>query len=219
VKLRGFRIELDEIESVLIQHPQIDNVVVNKFVDPNDERLVAYIVSNTSDLSSDTVRAHLRNKLPEYMVPTVYTFIDELPLSSNGKVDRRQLPTPQISDVAHTSMMMARNETEKQLAKIWKNVLKIDSVGIHDNFFDLGGHSLLMMQVYQQLMECHDDKISMMELFRHPSIAQLSQHLDQLPDKDQSKDQTVDLSSIQQRVQQQRIARHRNKKRQGIHAS
>jgi len=219
VKLRGFRIELDEIESVLIQHPQIDNSVVNKFVDADDERLVAYIVSNDPNLSSDTVRAHLRSKLPEYMVPTVYTFIDELPLSSNGKVDRRQLPTPQISDVTHNNMMMARNETEKQLAQIWKNVLKIDNVGIHDNFFDLGGHSLLMMQVHQQLMECHDDKISMMELFRHPTIAQMSQHLDQLPDKDQAKTQAIDLSSIQQRAQQQRIARHRNKKRQGIHTS
>src|SRR5207302_4052286 len=144
VKLRGFRIELGEVEAVLRTHPEVAECVVVPYGRDDHRRLVAYVVSGgASDMES--LRIHLRAQIPEYMVPSVFVQLPQLPLMANGKVDRKALPAP---DVKKEKRYVAPvTETECTLALIWAEVLDIERVGLEDDFFDLGGHSLLGTQV------------------------------------------------------------------------
>jgi acyl-coenzyme A synthetase/AMP-(fatty) acid ligase/acyl carrier protein len=154
VKVRGFRIELGEIEAVLTKHAAVRQAVVNVREDrPGDQRVIAYIVPAPDHMVTATeLRQHLRTQLPEYMIPQHVVELDALPVTPNNKIDRQLLPAPfSIGAPPEETYVAPRTETEKLLAKIWQEALGVEHVGIHDNFFDLGGHSLLSMQVIARI--------------------------------------------------------------------
>ncbi|MGA9380778.1 MAG: amino acid adenylation domain-containing protein, partial [Phormidium sp.] len=175
VKIRGFRIELGEIEAILIQHPQVQSSVVIARVDNSREkRLVAYLVSD-SEVTPTTseLREYLKAKLPEYMIPSAFVFLLTLPLTPNGKIDRRALKAPSESDRSDC-YISPRNSLELKLAQIWSRILKLDYVGIKDNFFALGGHSLLVPYLVAQIKEHFDRNLPLATLFQNPTIEQLA---------------------------------------------
>jgi acyl-CoA synthetase (AMP-forming)/AMP-acid ligase II len=158
VKIRGFRIELGEIETLLAQHPGIRETVVIAREDlAGDKRLVAYVVAQPTPPSSSQLRSFLQERLPHYMVPSAFVWLDNMPLTPNGKVNRRALPAPDASSISVEAEFVApTNPTEEILAAIWTEVLGSERVGIHDNFFELGGHSLLVIQVISRSnCPCH----------------------------------------------------------------
>ncbi|MCA1682147.1 MAG: amino acid adenylation domain-containing protein, partial [Actinobacteria bacterium] len=154
VKIRGFRIELGEIESVLASHPGVANVVVVAREDePGRKRLVAYVVAATGQSvpAPGELRALAGESLSDYMVPSAFVVLDELPLSPNGKVDRRALPAPELDPVAGVGYVAPRTLAEQTLAEIWADVLGVEQVGVQDNFFELGGDSILSIQVVSRV--------------------------------------------------------------------
>jgi amino acid adenylation domain-containing protein len=180
VKVRGFRIELGEIEVALMRHEAVQRAVVVAQGDtPNDKRLVAYVVANDGQVPlTDEWRRFLQGRLPEYMVPSVFVTLEALPLTPNGKVDRRALPEPDgLRPELEIVYVAPRSEVERAIAAVWKDVLQIDRVGVHDNFFDLGGHSLLLTRAYVRLMKVSSGNLSMIDLFRYPTISSLARHL------------------------------------------
>ncbi|MGF1938165.1 MAG: non-ribosomal peptide synthetase [Nostoc sp. ChiQUE02] len=178
VKIRGFRIELGEIEAILKQHPALTQTLVIAREDvPGDKQLVAYIVANPEEILSQVeLRRFLQGRLPEYMVPASFVFLDTLPLNPNGKIDRNALPVPHTSDLGlSTNFVPPQNATEEVLATIWVKVLRLEQVGIHDNFFELGGHSLLATQVMSRVRQAFQIEIPLQLLFENPTIATLAQ--------------------------------------------
>ncbi len=174
VKIRGFRVELGEIEALLSQHPAVKETVVAVREDnPNDKRLVAYIIPNNI-LQTSQIRNYLKDKLPNYMIPAV-VLLDTMPLTPNGKIDRRALPAPTANnqELAET-LVPPRTAVEEILAGIWAKTLRIE-LGIHDNFFELGGHSLLATQVVSRIREALQIELPLRCLFESPSVAELSQ--------------------------------------------
>jgi acyl carrier protein len=144
-----------------------------------DMQLVAYLVNKESSSPSiSEIRSFLKQKLPEYMIPSAFVLLDALPHTPNGKVDRQALPEPEtVRPDIEASYAAPRSQTEKMLAGIWAEVLNVEQVGINDNFFDLGGHSLLMIRVFRKLQEIIDQNISMITLFQYPTIGSLSNYL------------------------------------------
>lgn len=177
VKIRGFRIELAEIEAILIQHSDINQVVVIVREDePGNKYLVAYLVTNDNQPTPSTLRNFLKKKLPDYMIPAAFVFIEALPLMPNGKINRRALPTADNSQRnLEVDFIPPHTPTEQELARIWVEVLKVKQAGIHDNFFELGGHSLLATQVISRLREAFSLDFPLRYLFENPTIAELSQ--------------------------------------------
>ncbi len=175
VKIRGYRIELGEIETVLRQHDAVsDCAVVVCDAAGNEQRLVAFIVENDSRPADDlTIRAALENKLPEYMVPTAFVRVDALPLTINGKVDRIALSAQAPLASADAAYVKARTPTEETLAGIWSEVLKVNPVGVNDNFFDLGGDSILGTLILARAARA-GLKLSPSQLFAHQTIAELA---------------------------------------------
>jgi acyl carrier protein len=167
VKIRGFRIELGEIEARLAEHPQVRETVVLAREDvQGDRRLVAYVVG---DAEADALRAHLRGSLPEYMVPAAFVALEALPLTANGKVDRKALPAPEYAS-AEDRYVAPRTPAEEVLAEIWAEVLRLERVGVHDNFFDLGGHSLLIMRLLARIQATFNLDISIRTVFSMPTL-------------------------------------------------
>ncbi len=180
VKIHGFRIEPGEIDAVLAQHPAVKDAIVHVREDaPGDRRLVGYIVWQPEAASTEPgeLRGYLKSRLPEYMVPSAFVVLPALPLSPNGKVDRRALPAPAGERQVEDAYVEPRNEMEARIAAIWREGLQIDRVGVHDNFFDLGGHSLLLVEVHRQLVEAVGPKVSVVDLFAYPTVEQLARHL------------------------------------------
>ena len=182
VKIRGFRIELGEIEAKLSQHPALQQTLVIAREDvPGDKRLVAYVVAQ-AQVTQMELRSFLRDKLPEHMVPATFVFLDAMPLSPNGKVDRRALPAPEASDLIDTQSFVApRNTTEEVLAVLWAEVLGFERLGIYNNFFELGGHSLLATQVISRTRQAFNADIPLQLLFEKPTIADFALAIAQLP--------------------------------------
>ena len=177
VKIRGFRIELGEIEFVLAQHPAIQQAVLLAREDaPDDTRLVAYMVATAgSNPSANDLRSFLQHKLPDYMVPSAFVFLDSLPLTPNGKLDRKALPAPDHSRPELDDAFVApRNPVEAILANIWAEVLKLEKVGIRDNFFNLGGHSLLATQVISRMRNAFSIEVPLRQMFDAPTIAEMA---------------------------------------------
>ena len=174
VKLRGFRIELGEIEAVLDTYPQIQQTVVLATDDlAGNKQLVAYIATNNPP-SIKQLREFLATQLPEYMIPSIFIPLESIPLTPNGKVDRRALPAPDIRQQIEQTYQAPSTVEEKLIADIWKTVLKLDRVGIEDNFFELGGNSLLGMQIVSRIREGLNLDLPLDALFNYPTIAELS---------------------------------------------
>jgi amino acid adenylation domain-containing protein len=178
VKLRGFRVELGEIEARLRAHPLVEDVAVVARDEDGDRRLVAYIVRGSGAIVSwDELRASLRDQLPEYMVPSAFVALDQLPLNANGKLERSRLPAPAAERIANATVVMPRSALESAIAAVWRDVLKIDEISVEDQFFDLGGHSLLLIRVRARLVESIGRDVPMLDLFEYPTIASLARHL------------------------------------------
>jgi amino acid adenylation domain-containing protein len=178
VKLRGFRIELGEIESALDSYPGIQQTVVIVRQDiPGNQRLVAYLATEDKSLNIEKLRDFIKKQLPEFMIPSAFMILENLPLSPNGKVDRKALPAPDIDVSQNKEYVAPQTPTQKIIAEIFQTILNIKSVGIYDNFFDLGGHSLLATQVISRLRQAFSIEINLKELFAYPSIDQLSDRI------------------------------------------
>ncbi len=179
VKLRGFRIELGEIEALLREHPGVQNAVVIAREDrPGDKRLVGYLVPEAVAAPSvPELKSFLETRLPSYMVPSAFVTLQEFPLTPNGKIDRKSLPAPTIQRAVDDTYEAPQSELEKSLATLWQEVLQVDRVGLHDNFFDLGGHSLLLLRVHHRLGELSTQQISMVEMFQYPTVDKLARRL------------------------------------------
>jgi amino acid adenylation domain-containing protein len=177
VKIRGYRIELGEIESVLRQHSAISDVIVMAREDvPGDKRLIAYVLGKPDHkLKSSELHNHLLAKLPDYMVPSAFVLLDKMPLLSNGKVDREALPTPEYSrQLLEEEYVAPRNEVEQSLVKIFAEVLGLDKIGVNDNFFLLGGHSLSATQVITRLRETLHADVPLRRIFEEPTVSGLA---------------------------------------------
>ncbi|WP_419183617.1 non-ribosomal peptide synthase/polyketide synthase [Scytonema hofmannii] len=175
VKIRGFRIELGEIEAVLSQNEHVRSSCVIARVDtPGDKRLVAYIVPQKQVIpTSSELRQFLKAKLPEYMVPSAFVILEFLPLTNNGKVDRRALPVPESRTGIENTFVAPRTPIEEKLASIWAQVLRVEPVGIHDNFFELGGDSILSIQIIAKA-KLAGIELSLKQLFANQTIAELA---------------------------------------------
>ena len=183
VKIRGFRIELGEIEAVLSQHPTVqETVALVRENQAGDKRLVAYVVPNSEQVATiSELRHFLKEKLPDYMVPSAFVFLEAFPLTPNGKVDRKALPMPdQTRPELEETFVAPRTPVEEILAGIWANVLDLKQVGVHDNFFELGGHSLLAMQLVSRISTAINLHISVSLLFLYSTIAELAVALEEL---------------------------------------
>ncbi|WP_122855873.1 non-ribosomal peptide synthetase, partial [Pseudomonas viridiflava] len=209
VKIRGFRIELGEIVSCLHQLPGIgETVVLAREDEPGNVRLVAYYTSHEEDtlLAPEQMRAHLQASLPDYMVPTAFIELKTLPLTANGKLDRRALPKPERSALFGVSYEAPEGEFEVALAEIWAEVLQVERVGRHDHFFDLGGHSLLAMRMVSQVRQQLGVELPLGELFALGELAAVAAALSgvarsELPSiLPVKRDQPMPLSFAQQRL-------------------
>ncbi|MFP2913554.1 condensation domain-containing protein, partial [Pyxidicoccus sp. 3LFB2] len=180
VKLRGFRIELGEIEAVLLRQPGLkDAVVVAREDVPGDMRLVAYVVAHQGHApDAATLRQALKQDLPEYMVPSAFVALDALPLTSNGKLDRRALPVPESTAAALVGYVAPRTPTEELVAGVLAQVLRLERVGATGHFFELGGHSLLATQVISRLREAFGIDLPLRALFEAPTVEELSRRVD-----------------------------------------
>ncbi|MBD6618571.1 amino acid adenylation domain-containing protein [Komarekiella sp. 'clone 1'] len=185
VKIRGFRVELGEIETFLGQHPNVrENVIVVHQDEPGNLQLIAYVVAKTQAIPSiSELRSFLKEKLPDHMLPSAFVMLENLPLAPSGKVDRKALPKPDnLRPELETAYVLPRNDMEHAIADIWQKILKVEKVGIQDNFFDLGGHSLNVLQVYSKLRELFKADLVITDLFKYPTISSISRYLTQEDD-------------------------------------
>jgi amino acid adenylation domain-containing protein len=184
VKIRGFRIELGEIEAVLAEHPAVGQCVVLAREDvPGDKRLVAYVAEDDQKKSSvEVLRVFLKDKLPEYMIPSAFVMLNQFPLTSSGKVDRRALPAPdKTRPELEKAFVAPRTDVEKELERIWIEVLCLERVGIHDNFFELGGHSLMATQIVNRVRSEMVVELPLIAIFESPTIAEIAKTIQSMP--------------------------------------
>ena len=176
MKVRGFRVELGEIEARLAAHPGVREVAVLALDDgAGGKRLVAYFVGEA--LESEALRAHLTAHLPEFMVPAAFVRMDSFPITPNGKLDRKALPAPEDDALARRGYEAPVGETEQALAEIWAAVLGVERVGRHDDFFALGGHSLRAVQVISRVRQVLEVEVELRTLFELPTLSRLAQHV------------------------------------------
>jgi len=183
VKVRGFRIELGEIEAALGGHPHVADVVVLAREDvAGDKRLAAYLIAKPeTELKVGELRNYLRERLPEYMVPSFFIMLAEFPLTPNNKVDRKALPAPdQSRPDLESEYVEPRTETEKKLAAIVAQLLTIEKVGVYDSFFDLGGHSLLATQFISRVRDGFQIELPLRAIFERPTIGELAEEIEKI---------------------------------------
>jgi surfactin family lipopeptide synthetase C len=222
VKIRGFRVELGEIETALGRHPAVGKtVVLAREHEPGNKRLVAYVVPTQGQaVAAGELRGFLKERLPGYMVPSVFVTLDALPLTPNGKVDRQVLPEPDGLRPELTAGYVApQTEAEQMIAGVWQDVLQVEKVGIYDNFFDLGGHSLLAIQVHGKLQDLFKREISVVEIFRYPTVSALAAYLGQEQSEQIFFQPTYDRAEVRRKsVKRQRQLRQQHqttRKRRG----
>jgi amino acid adenylation domain-containing protein len=181
VKLRGFRVELGEVETVLLAHPGVRSAAaVVREDQPGDQRLVAYVVGEGgAPVATDDLRGFLRERLPGFMVPSAVLVLDDLPLTPSGKLDRRRLPAPGERQLSE-ALVEPRSDTERELAQLWSGLLLVDRLGVTDDFFELGGHSLLAMRMVSRVRDAFGVEVPLQRLFEDPTVAGLAEHLDTL---------------------------------------
>ena len=179
VKIRGYRIELGEIEARLAGLDGVrESVVIAREDTPGDVRLVGYVIAEDAAPEESALKDQLRVSLPEFMVPSNVLFLDAFPQTPNGKVDRKRLPAPhEVAKKSQAEYVAPANDLEGQIAEVWREVLYLEQVGTHDNFFDLGGHSLLVVQAHRKLREVCPMEVTLTDLYRFPTIAGLAEHV------------------------------------------
>ena len=204
VKIRGFRVEPDEIQSNINKIKGVkDSLVLVKETASGDKRLVAYTVyEDKVKIDESFIRNELKKNVADYMIPSIIMGLEKFPLNPNGKVDRKYLPEPELSE-ERKDVVTPRNKLEKRIAEIWSEVLNVKNISIRDNFFDLGGHSLLIIRVHNELEKEVDKKIEVVDLFRYPTIASLSEYL-----KAGKEDNTI-IDNAAIRAENQKKARRR----------
>ncbi|MBB5637385.1 amino acid adenylation domain-containing protein [Pedobacter cryoconitis] len=180
VKIRGYRIELGEVEAVLNRIPGIAQVVVTAKADHNGQkRLVAYLASATGKQDTAYVRSEIQNRLPAFMIPSVFVWVIEFPRTSSGKIDKKLLPAPEHLHAGDQSKYTApQTETESTIVKLWEELLNVKEIGIDDNFFELGGHSLIAIQFMIQIEKANGHGLPLATLFEYPTIRTLAKLLD-----------------------------------------
>ena len=183
VKVRGFRIELGEIEAALKGHPSLRDAVVlarHEGADDRNTRLVAYVVAeHQPGPESTALRSYLKERLPDYMVPGVFVSLDALPLTPNGKLDRKALPDPdQSRPEVEPVLVEPRTETEATVASMWRDLLRVEKIGVHQDFFELGGHSLIATQVASRVRQVFGIELPLDEVFTTPTVAALAERID-----------------------------------------
>lgn len=234
VKIRGFRIELEEVEAALLRHPGVREAVV--VARPagveaagngkaGGQRLVGYITLAQEDApAAGELRAFLKESLPDYMVPSAFVVLQSIPATTSGKADRKALPAAIDGQVLESGaeFQMPRTEIEQALADIWRQALGTDRVGVYDNFFDLGGHSLLVARVHAAVQEVVGREVPIVELFRYPTIHSLARYLSQAEEgqataaqKGEERAQKQRDALAQQRARQQAMAQQRSGRRNG----
>jgi amino acid adenylation domain-containing protein len=181
VKIRGFRIELGEIESALCKHPAVREAVALAWeATPHDQRLVAYVVAQTEPPTVVELRSFLKESLPEYMVPEVFIMLDALPLTANGKLDQRALPAPATQRSSQSQHFVApRTPIEETLAGLWREVLKVEQIGIQDNFFDLGGHSLIAIKLVSRIRTEFNVELALADFFAAATVEALGERIEE----------------------------------------
>jgi hypothetical protein len=208
VKIRGYRIELGEIEAILREHAGVGDVVVEarSWGGVEDKRLVAYVVGKAGvEAEGRELRRHVKERLPEYMVPAAYVRLPAMPVTANGKLDRGKLPEPEAEGREEGGGYVGpRTATEKKLTEIWSAVLGRQQVGIHDNFFELGGHSLMILQVQRKLLAIVGCEIPLVELFQFTTISFLARRIDG------NSDGLLPVSPLQERIARRRNAPKRH---------
>lgn len=209
IKVRGFRIELGEIETVLIRHPQVREVAVAMRDDASgNRRLIGYVMPAQEEKPTvESLRSFLQNKLPHYMVPELFVTLKALPLTPNNKIDRKALPDPTKARPAMEQVYVSPSTaSERTLTDIWRQVLSLAQVGVHDNFFDLGGNSLLIIQVVARIRQAFDIDFPIVKLFQYPTIRSLTECLSQ------SQNDQSNYLEVQARAQRRKMALSRQKR-------
>ncbi|WP_335871248.1 amino acid adenylation domain-containing protein [Bacillus sp. 2205SS5-2] len=180
IKIRGIRVELGEIQSIISSHPLVkESVVITVLATNGDKRIAAYFVPHDDLVEIAELRAYVKEKIPSFMVPGAFIKIKAIPLNANGKVDRRNLPDPTISFNERVSVLSIspKTEIEEKIGEVWKELLGVKHVGIHDNFFDIGGHSLLILQAKTKLAKLLRRDIPLVDFFQYPTISSLATQL------------------------------------------
>jgi non-ribosomal peptide synthetase component E (peptide arylation enzyme) len=182
IKLRGYRIEADEISNVLDRHPALQNSAVGVYENSlGEKQLSAYVVlQDTAKVTGRVLKQFLRSKLPEYMIPSVFIQIDTLPLLPSGKLDRNALPLPALDNMLREESQPANNEVERQLIDVMTNLLGVKTISINDDFFMLGGHSLMGAQLLNKVRETFGVEITLMKLFENGTIAAMAKEIERL---------------------------------------
>jgi acyl carrier protein len=193
--VRGFRIELGEIINALEQSGLVaQGVVLARQDDYGNKRLVGYVVPENGAFDQDEVMAFLKSRLPEYMVPSIWVVLDQMPLTSNGKINKNALPDPDMNAMVANEYVAPRNELEQSLAVIWQELLGLAQVGVHDHFFELGGHSLQVMRMISAIRKEMQVEVSVRTLFELTTIDALAKYIhinhDDLDDEDST---TIEL--------------------------
>lgn len=213
VKIRGYRIELGEIESLIRDIDDVNEVAVIVREDvAGDKRLVAYLTKHSGkEVEIEAIKAHLRKSLADYMVPSIFVVLDAMPLTPNAKIDRNKLPKPTVQQEANTSAekVAPQNELQSTVAGIWGEVLNNEQIGIDDNFFDLGGHSMLIVHVMNQLKETLNLSIKLTDLFRYPTIRGLAEYLGSDADDTQTVENARERGGARREAMAKRRARRR----------
>lgn len=212
VKIRGFRVELGEIESALATHAGVQKAVVREQKQGDDTRLAAYIVPVREEMpDTSALRRFLQDQLPDYMIPAVFIIIEAFPLTPSGKIDIRALPEPdQSRPEMETEYAAPQSELERTLAAIWQDALGVKKVGVLDNVFDLGAHSVMIIQVRKKLAEVLDKDVPVVQLFKYPTISALAEYFSQTRDRQENADKTV--QRMQDRTDKRKMARKRRKR-------
>jgi acyl-coenzyme A synthetase/AMP-(fatty) acid ligase/acyl carrier protein len=188
VKIRGYRIELGEIESALLDFPGAKQCVVIVREDvPGEKKLVAYLVAD-EEVTTGELRDHLKNRLPEYMIPSAFVILEAMPLTPNRKIDRRALPAPTaMRGLDETNYVVPRTQLEEAVAGIWADVLHLERVGAEDNFFALGGHSLLATQIMSRIRETFNLEVPLRSLFESPTVASTARAIEAMQNEAEEK--------------------------------
>jgi acyl carrier protein len=197
VKIRGHRIELGEIEQVLQTQATISQAAVTVKTVDKDKTIVAYILPESGTVDKEALKNDLKQLLPEYMIPNHYVEVTEMPLNANGKVDYKALPELKEVDIIRTEYVAPTSETEQKLVDIWQNLLQLEQIGIKDNFFDLGGHSIKAIKMSHDISTVFELDVSIKNIFVYPTIEQLAAQIEIAKKQQEAITSNTELNEIE----------------------